>query len=192
MKKQKIISGRIQSPTRVEIKLARPLQKIDADDFNIEPSIAIKNIQALDSTSLLLTTAPLDVRQNYRLKTTTFGSKTLLHDEILDQFYSEKPLGCQRDGERWAFRLFAPRALQVKLLLFDRHDDLTGREFPMQRDNDGVWEFFAAENVAAKFYGYRLSGPSGDEEYFDDSKIVADPYSRAVATRNHYRHREGH
>src|SRR5574341_42511 len=188
MKKQKIISARIQSPTRVEIKLARPLYKIDAGDFNIEPGIDIKNVQALDSTRLVLTTLPLDVRQNYRLKTTKLGSKVLLHDGIFDQFYSEKPLGCQREGERLAFRLFAPRALQSKLVLFDRHDDLAGKEFPMQRDQDGVWEFFAAENVTAKFYGYRISGPSGDEEIFDDSKIIADPYSRAVATRNHYRH----
>ena len=188
MKTQKITSGRIQSPTRVEIKLARPLRKIGAADFTIEPAIDIKNIQALDSTHLVLTTAPLDVRQNYRLKTAKAGSKALLHDGILDQFYSAKPLGCQREGERWAFRLFAPRALQVELVLFERHDDLTGREFPMQRDQDGVWEFFSTANVGAKFYGYRLSGPNGEGEIFDDSKIVADPYSRAVATHNHYRH----
>jgi hypothetical protein len=109
MKKQKIISGRIQSPTRVEIKLARPLQKIDPNDFSIEPAIDIKNIQALDSTRLVLTTPPLDVRQNYRLKTTKLGSKALLHDAFRSILF-EKPLGCQREGSDWP-SAFSRRAL---------------------------------------------------------------------------------
>jgi len=116
------------------------------------------------------------------------GSKALLHDDILNQFYSEKPLGCQREGKTLAFRVFAPRALQVRLVIFDRYDSATGHDFNMQRDQDGVWEFFAMENLSGKYYGYRISGPSGKGEIFDDGVIVADPYSRAVATMNHYRH----
>jgi pullulanase/glycogen debranching enzyme len=110
------------------------------------------------------------------------------HDDILNQFYSEKPLGCQREGEKLAFRVFAPRATRLALVIFDRHDAETGREHEMQRDNDGVWEFFAAENLSGKYYGYRVSGPSGKGEIFDDRIVIADPYSRAVATLNHYRH----
>jgi len=114
--------------------------------------------------------------------------KQKLHDDALNQFYSDKPLGCQREGDKLAFRVFAPRALQVILVVFDRHDADIGREFEMLRDQDGVWEFFAAENLSGKYYGYRVSGPSGKGEIFDDGKIVADPYSRAVATMNHYTH----
>jgi len=109
-------------------------------------------------------------------------------DASLNQFYSNKPLGCRREGEKFAFRVFAPRATAVKLALFDRHDAATGREFQMQRDSDGVWEFFSAENLTGKFYGYRVTGPSGKGEIFDDRLVIADPYSRAVATKNHYTH----
>jgi pullulanase/glycogen debranching enzyme len=114
--------------------------------------------------------------------------KKKLHDDNLNQFYSEKPLGCYRERKGFIFRVFAPRALQVRLVIFDRHDAEAGREFPMQRDKDGVWELGATENISGKYYGYRVSGPSGKGEIFDDRKIVADPYSRAVATMNHCTH----
>ena len=113
--------------------------------------------------------------------------RTALAD-TLNQFYSEKPLGCLREGQRLAFRIFAPRALQVRVVIFDRHDAETGHEFQMQRDQDGVWEFLSEENWAGKYYGYRVSGPAGKGKIFDDAKIIADPYSRAVATMNHYSH----
>jgi pullulanase/glycogen debranching enzyme len=188
MKKQRIVSARIQSSTRVEVKLAQSLKKIIASDFSIAPATEVKNVQALDSTHLILTTDLLDVRKNYQLYIKNAGSKALLHDGILDQFYSEKPLGCRQEGGQLAFRVFAPRALQVKLVLFESYDAATGREFAMQRGEDGVWEFIAAENWTGKFYGYRIAGPSGEGEIFDDGKIIADPYSRAAASMNHYRH----
>jgi len=188
MKKQKIVSARIQSPIRVEVTLAHRLKTVVASDFSIEPVAGVKNVQALDSTHLVLTTEPLDVRQNYQLFIKNAGSKALLHDGILNQFYSEKPFGYRREGEHGAFRVFAPRALQVQLVLFETYDATAGREFAMQRDDNGVWEFLTAENWTGKFYGYRIAGPSGEGEIYDDSKIVADPYSQAVATSNHYRH----
>ena len=114
--------------------------------------------------------------------------KIIFRSDTLNQFYSEKKLGCQREGQQFAFRLFAPRATAVKLVLFERHDAETGREFPLQRDRDGVWEFFSEENLTNKFYGYRVSGPSGAGEIFNDRIIIADPYSYAVATKNHYTH----
>ncbi|MGH7600434.1 MAG: hypothetical protein ACREOI_29115, partial [bacterium] len=79
MKKQKIVSARIQSPTRVEIKLAQSLKKIIANDFSIEPAAAVKNVQALDSAHLILTTEPLVLQKNYQLNIKDDGSKALLH-----------------------------------------------------------------------------------------------------------------
>jgi pullulanase len=188
MKRQKFISARIQSPTTIEIELARPLKKVDLGDLSIKPAATVKHVTAAKDGKLIVTTSPLDVRQSYHVSLKGIGSKALLHDDILNQFYSQKPLGCRREGETMAFRVFAPRALQVWLVVFDRYDAEAGREFDMQRDSDGVWEFFATENLDGKYYGYRISGPSGKGEIFDDGVIVADPYSRAVATMNHYRH----
>ena len=188
MKKQKLISARIQSPTTIEIKLARPLQTIELNDFSIEPAIAITKITAIKEAKLLVATSPLEVRQNYRLTIKGVGSQPLFHDDILNEFYSEKPLGCRREGERLAYRVFAPRATQLLLVIFESHDAESGREFKMARDQNGVWEFFTTENFNGKYYGYRVSGPRGEEEVFDDSVVIADPYSPAVVTMNHYRH----
>jgi pullulanase/glycogen debranching enzyme len=188
MKRQKFISAKIQSPTTIEIELARPLKTVHANDFSIDPAIEIKNVAEAKEKKLIVTTAPLDVRQNYQLNLKDIGSAALFHDDILNQFYSEKPLGCWQEGNALAFRVFTPRALQVTLAIFDRHDAEAGREFKMQRDNDGVWEFFSTENLSGKYYGYRVSGPNGPGEIFDDRIVVADPYSRAVTTMNHYLH----
>jgi pullulanase len=38
------------------------------------------------------------------------------------------------------------------------------------------------------YYGYRVQGPRTQSENFDASVVIADPYSRAVLTRNHYLH----
>jgi len=121
------------------------------------------------------------------VKSASMKKRTLRADP-LDQFYSTKKLGFNREGAQSTFRIFAPRATAVQLALFDRHDAETGREFPMQRDADGVWEFFSTENLTGKFYGYRVIGPRGSGEIFNDRLVIADPYSRAVATKNHYTH----
>ncbi|MDZ7289159.1 MAG: alpha-amylase family glycosyl hydrolase [candidate division KSB1 bacterium] len=184
----KIISARIQSSTRIVVKLSQPLPNLKLSDFSIEPRVGVKNLQTSETAELILTTAPLNVQQNYRLKIKGIGSKALLHDGILDQFYSDKALGCHRQGNQFAFRIFAPRALQVKLVIFNRHDTTLGQERYMQRDRDGVWEFLTKEDLTGKYYGYRVTGPTGEGEIFDDNKIIADPYSRAVATLNHYHH----
>ncbi len=118
-------------------------------------------------------------------KTTRLAAQ---EEASLNQFYSNKPLGCRREGQNFAFRLFAPRATGVRLAIFDRPDADAKREFSMQRDADGVWEFFSAENLTGKFYGYRVSGPHGAGEIFNDRIVIADPYARAVATKNHYSH----
>ena len=111
------------------------------------------------------------------------------NQKLFEHLISRKELGCIIDGQMTIFRLFAPRAIDVKLVLFDRYDQELGYEYTMNEDtNDGVWEYVATGQLYGKFYGYKVTGPAGKGEMFDSSIVIGDPYSRAVATFNSYRH----
>ncbi len=106
----------------------------------------------------------------------------------LDSLYSEKPLGCIVETGKTTFRVFAPRATEVKLVLFDKADDESGKEILMKRDPDGVWEHTEPGELYGKFYGYKANGTPGKNEMWNPNIVVADPYSKAVATKNTYHH----
>ena len=61
----------------------------------------------------------------------------LHHDKYyypeLNKFYSEKPLGANIEDNNIVFRLFAPRATTVRLVLFETHDAVIGNEYLMER-----------------------------------------------------------
>lgn len=105
-----------------------------------------------------------------------------------DSLYSAKQLGCIAADSQSTFRLFAPRAMRVTLVLFDRFDQETGEEFAMTRDSNGVWEYTIKKSLFGKYYGYRILGPIGNGEMFNPKTVIADPYSKAVATKNNYHH----
>jgi pullulanase len=108
--------------------------------------------------------------------------------KLVDSLVSTKELGCIVQNGHTTFRLFAPRAISVKVVLFDRYDQKEGAEFEMVHDtSDGVWEYSAKRPLYGTYYGYRVSGPAGPGEMFDSSIVIGDPYSKAVATLNDYR-----
>ncbi len=106
----------------------------------------------------------------------------------LNKYFSNKSLGATIENGNTVFRLFAPNAFSVILVTFTRHDDSTGTEYSMKRDIEGVWEYTLSGVRHGLYYGYRVKGPKDKISMFDSSKIIADPYSRAVVTQNNYRH----
>lgn len=84
-----------------------------------------------------------------------------------------------------SFRLHAPRAENVYLVIFSQPEDETGDEILMNRKTGDDWELTVASAGSGTLYGYRLEGP---EDIFDRNIIIADPYSRAAVTQNSYRH----
>lgn len=128
---------------------------------------------------------------------------------MLDDVYSSKPLGCMLSKQGATFRLFAPRATSVRLILFAKGTNsfalssgkTTGREISMSKSLDskgkwdGAWEHSERglpESFYGMHYGYAVDGPDPAlttnalraQEAFNPAVIVADPYSRAVATLN--------
>ncbi len=115
-------------------------------------------------------------------------NQTMKRLPSLDSLYSDKPLGCLVEKGKTTFRVFAPRATEVKLVIFNKAEDETGKEIVMKRDADGVWEHTEQGELYGKFYGYKANGAAGKGEMWNPNIVVADPYSKAVATKNTYRH----
>ena len=109
----------------------------------------------------------------------------------LDAMSSTKPFGCLLGEKETTFRLFAPRANAVFLVFFAKATDATGREVAMRKADDGTWEHTEtqpAQKLVGTFYAYRVAGPAGCREAFNENMLFGDPYSRAVATKNTFKH----
>jgi glycogen operon protein len=84
------------------------------------------------------------------------------------------------------FALFSYHASQVELLLFDRPDEGQPAaiiELAADTHRTGsYWHVFVPGLKPGQLYGYRLKGPYLPEQglRFDPSKLLLDPYARAV------------
>jgi pullulanase len=180
-----IISAKIQGLNRIEVNL-QPPEKLKKKAFSIDPEVRIISCRQ-EKDRVVLKTEPLIISQSYRLRVDGVGEKSIEPDGVLDLLYTEKPLGYSFEG-RHVFRMFAPRAIWVKLVLFRNIDDAGDTQVDMIRDEHGLWEITLDQLDPYLYYGYRVHGAAAQSENFDASLVLADPYSRAVLTRNHFLH----
>ncbi|MCH8568137.1 MAG: hypothetical protein LAT67_07735 [Balneolales bacterium] len=103
--------------------------------------------------------------------------------------YKRDRLGCFPGKGYTEFRLFCPRASAVMVEIFDNFEQKQGRLYSMSSSERGVWQITIPGNQEGKLYGYRVIPPS-DEAFTKENpngECIADPYSRLVTTKNHYR-----
>lgn len=181
--------AKIQGKQLVEVTFELNPSLSIKNELQIEPFIPIREVAIRGKTLSIFTDTPFRLNQHYYLKIGDIDEVFLVPDAILNSLYSDKSMGFNREGEWNVFRIFAPRAMWVRLVLFENHSGPDRREFIMNQDKQGVWQLYTKENWTGKYYGYRLWGPTGEGEMFDSTIVVADPYSRAVVTRNEYQHR---
>jgi isoamylase len=102
------------------------------------------------------------------------------------------PLGAtvSRDGVN--FSLYSRDASDVELLIFDYEDDM--RPSHVIRLNPSInrtfhyWHVFVPGLQTGQLYGYRVHGPFDPSKglRFDPTKVLLDPYGRAVAVPRNY------
>ncbi|MBT5225273.1 MAG: hypothetical protein HOM19_07560, partial [Candidatus Marinimicrobia bacterium] len=61
------------------------------------------------------------------------------------------------------FKIYAPNSDIVKLVIFEKVDDKSGYEYPMEKLENGDWTYFLKNAPLGTMYGYRLTGPWNDE-----------------------------
>jgi pullulanase len=172
-----------------EIKITFPdeVGKVKLSQFKIEPEIKLLQLRT-EKNTVFVKTEPINLSCDYFL----IWQESRIEIQpgaVLDYFTSDKVLGYECNDDRTIFRVFAPRASQVALILFQKADDHIGKEFNMIQDMDGVWECLLPGQYFGQYYNYRIHGPSSPTELFDPDNLVCDPYSKAVVTTNEYLHR---
>jgi len=185
--KPKIVAARAVDNHTIQIQLDGGIDDIDKNDIELRGDTEIKRLQH-DPPYLLLTTSKLNIRNDYFVKIEGRGELPVNLGSLLDRFQSKKPLGFSVESGKTVFRLFVPRAHAVTLVLFDRHDDRRGQEHAMHPHPDGVWEVALNGTHWGKYYGYRIDGPKAAFEKYAPDKVIADPYSIAVCSKNNYHH----
>ena len=174
---------------RIQLKEVISLQEIKK--WKIVPERRIKRFtrRGKHGTTIdLMVEKQFDLTRHYYLITSRGDSLFLRPDGILDQLVSHQPLGYHIEGDSITFRLFAPRAKWVKIVHFTNYRQMAGNSHLMKRDDDGTWWFRAPNSWLGSYYGYRVWGATGEGEMFDSTLVLADPYSPAVVTLNHYTH----
>ena len=97
------------------------------------------------------------------------------------------PTGSQIDRNGTNFSLYSRAASRVEILFFDHEDDATpARVIDLEAASNRsyhYWHVFVPGIKAGQFYGYRVHGPwdPANGQRFDASRILLDPYARAVA-----------
>jgi pullulanase len=183
----KIIKATISTPKTIRVTSSEEKFSTQVEQYNITPFLSIKSINK-ETDGVTLSTDPIDLSEFYKMK---YKEQEIGIEpgEVLDQFHSDKALGFVWNEDRTIFRIFAPRASKVTLVMFDTHTSEAGTEYEMLRDVDGVWEWMLPGQYFGQYYAYRIDGPHHPSEWFDPEKLICDPYSRAVVTKNEYLHR---
>lgn len=90
--------------------------------------------------------------------------------------YDGPDLGLTYSPARSFFRIWAPQAMQARLLIYSDHVNPNFTEvFPMKKDRDGTWIFSWEGDHKGALYAFSVFK---DMQWLD---IVPDPYAKAVA-----------
>ncbi len=102
------------------------------------------------------------------------------------------PLGATVYSDGVNFSLFSKSCVAVELLLFDDPDDGTPSRIirldPLKNKTFYYWHVFVCGLKPGQLYGYRVYGPFDPLRglFFDGSKLLLDPYGKAVCIGRNY------
>jgi pullulanase/glycogen debranching enzyme len=104
--------------------------------------------------------------------------------EFFFQLKSHVPMGAVVGGDETTFRLFAPRARQVRLHLGASLKRLDAAAvYDMDRRSDGAWEARLDGNLHGWYYWYTVDGPKNAFGSFNQDQRILDPYALAAVGR---------
>lgn len=172
----KLNGATLDGPCRVTLRLNRrvPLADWPASRFSLktseEAAIPIRSVEPVaprhdQTTTFALETAePLDfVNHLYEIWVTGAGSRLIsVRGVLLDRdryFDSQARLGYMYNPEQTTFRVFAPTATGVQVVIADElkgNQGLAAHE--MSAAGKGIWEATVPGNLDGKHYAYRLRG----------------------------------
>lgn len=168
----------ITGPDAIEVSARAPLQSLRV--FDQEQEVKVIAVASDNAPVYRVQTATkLDLTKNYTVTDGKLTATTSVAPELLDRHYAfDGWLGNQYSPSATTFRLWAPLALDVKLLIYQKGEDLKPQmRVEMKKGEKGVWSAKVPGNLAGKFYQYVVNNGG---QY----KMVLDPYARSMAAFN--------
>lgn len=179
-----IVAAYLDSPQDLVVFLSKPVADEEVRPEHVR--VITESGDVLQPVRVQLEKTPAGIRSNY-LHCTLFDSLAVadiwyrvrvegFHGETVavprkalddpELFYDETvELGAIYSPTETTFRVFAPTALSVSVVLYDQPTGAVGRAVhPMQRRGKGVWETTVAGDLEGRFYVYRLEGPDLNPE----------------------------
>jgi len=101
-----------------------------------------------------------------------------------DDSLIDKGVQISSDGHTH-FSLLAPAAREVNLILFSDFTNRDGMSYSMH-NNGNNFSLEIEKDLVGMYYGYQIINKDVNTQEFPPYTIIADPYSRALATQNHY------
>ena len=95
-----------------------------------------------------------------------------------DFYYDGNDLGVIVNDMSTSFKIWAPAADRVEVLIFaDENDQSIKRKFELVKDKNGCWSTIISENLSGNYYLFII-------DYGENSYEAIDPYARAVGTNS--------
>jgi pullulanase/glycogen debranching enzyme len=180
----------IQGPAAIRMSLTGAERPSEPADYRLTDGTGreIPIAEVLPNTaseSLVVPEIALDPMRVHYLEIPRLDLKALVRrDPLFRNLFSPKPLGAvvSDDGSETAFRIFSPRATEVRLFLYRDKDDAPAaalRVVEMARDDDGVWEATEAGDLHGTWYDFTVHGPADPGNWFYETHPVhvSDPYA---------------
>lgn len=102
----------------------------------------------------------LDITDKYTVKRDGFESSDAVARKVLDEdkyYYSGDDLGSVYSSDATSFRIWAPTAREVSLLLFDTADSsVPSNTYTMNKSENGTWKTTVGGDLNRKYYQYRI------------------------------------
>jgi len=166
-------------------------RSLDPADYRLSGvdgrEIEITTILPSTATEMMIIPAEnLDVMRMYHIEVEGVSQRVRARfDGWFRHVYSDKQLGANiaEDGSQTDIRIFAPRADQVRLYLYDNAEDSpqqARQSLWMERDEDGVFEASFEGDLHGTYYDFTVHGPTepGSHYYETHPVHISDPYAR--------------
>jgi pullulanase len=129
---------------------------------------------------VLQTEIPLDLQRQYVLKHPTHGNVPVTFGGVFSScsfyqefHYSGHDLGANYSKTETTFKVWAPTAHHLEIVIYRTYNQEKGERFPLERGEKGVWWCTVKGDLDGVYYNYLVN--HGEETW-----EVVDPYARAT------------
>lgn len=167
-----IIAALIVAPNQIQVILS---QEVDPSDITVLDEGSQRSAFVLpEQNRRYLITADdyFDLTKKYVVQVGQKRRSTQVHWKVIDELYTyDGELGIAYNRESTLFRLWAPLATEVHVLIYESAlDEENYQVRPLERGEKGVWTTTLEGDHFGKFYSYQVNN-------YGESKIVLDPYA---------------